>query len=82
MEQAIEWFDVAKDECETLRDYAEKLDKVDEGDKGKLREIIGDEVNHALIALVTACRLLELKVPTDNLEGIEEIFEVDEDVVQ
>lgn len=80
MEQVIEWFDVAKDECETLRDYADKLDKVD--DKDKLREIMGDEVNHALIALVTACRLLELKVPTDSLEGIEEIFEVDEDVVQ
>ena len=80
MEQVIEWFDVAKDECETLRDYAAKLDKVDE--KDKLREIMGDEVNHALIALVTACRLLELKVPTDNIEGIEEIFEVDEDVVQ
>ena len=80
MEQVIEWFDVAKDECETLRDYAAKLDTVDE--KDKLREIMGDEVNHALIALVTACRLLELKVPTDNLEGIEEIFEVDEDVVQ
>ena len=80
MEQVIEWFDVAKDECETLRNYAAKLDKVDE--KDKLREIMGDEVNHALIALVTACRLLELKVPTDNLEGIEEIFEVDEDVVQ
>lgn len=80
MEQVIEWFDVAKDECETLRDYAAKLDKVD--DKDKLREIMGDEVNHALIALVTACRLLELKVPTDNLEGFEEIFEVDEDVVQ
>lgn len=80
MEQVIEWFDVAKDECETLRDYADKLDKVD--DKDKLREIMGDEVNHALIALVTACRLLELKVPTDELDGIDGIFEVDEDVVQ
>lgn len=77
MEQAIEWFDVAKDECETLRDYAAKLDKVD--DKDKLREIMGDEVNHALIALVTACRLLELKVPTDNLDGIDGIFEGDDD---
>lgn len=75
MEQVIEWFDVAKDECETLRDYAAKLDKVD--DKDKLREIIGDEVNHALIALVTACRLLELKVPTDELDDIDEIFEGD-----
>ena len=80
MEQVIEWFDVAKDECETLRDYAAKLDQVDE--KDKLREIMGDEVNHALIALVTACRLLELKVPTDELDGIDGIFEVDEDVVQ
>lgn len=75
MEQVIEWFDVAKDECETLRDYADKLDKVD--DKDKLREIMGDEVNHALIALVTACRLLELKVPTDELDDIDEIFEGD-----
>lgn len=77
MEQVIEWFDVAKDECETLRDYAEKLDKVNE--KDNLREIMGDEVNHALIALVTACRLLELKVPTDNLDGIEEIFKGGDD---
>lgn len=75
MEQAIEWFDVAKDECETLRDYAAKLDKVD--DKDKLREIMGDEVNHALIALVAACKALGLKVPTDELDDIDEIFEGD-----
>ena len=75
MEQAIEWFDVAKDECETLRDYADKLDKVD--DKDKLREIMGDEVNHALIALTAACKALGLKVPTDELDDIDEIFEED-----
>lgn len=73
MEKVIEWFDVAKDECETLRDYAAKLDKVDE--KDKLREIMGDEVNHALIALVAACKALGLKVPTDELDDIDEIFE-------
>ena len=75
MEQVMEWFDVAKDECETLRDYAAKLDKVDE--KDKLREIMGDEVNHALIALVAACKALGLKVPTDELDDIDEIFEGD-----
>ena len=75
MEQVIEWFDVAKDECETLRDYADKLDKVDE--KDKLREIMGDEVNHALIALTAACKALGLKVPTDELDDIDEIFEGD-----
>lgn len=75
MEQVIEWFDVAKDECETLRDYAAKLDKVD--DKDKLREIMGDEVNHALIALTAACKALGLKVPTDGLNDIDEIFEGD-----
>ena len=75
MEQVIEWFDVAKDECETLRDYAAKLDNVDE--KDKLREIMGDEVNHALIALVAACKALGLKVPTDELDDIDEIFEGD-----
>ena len=75
MEQVIEWFDVAKDECETLRDYAAKLDTV--GDKDKLREIMGDEVNHALIALVAACKALGLKVPTDELDDIDEIFEGD-----
>ena len=75
MEQVIERFDVAKDECETLHDYAAKLDKVDE--KDKLREIMGDEVNHALIALVAACKALGLKVPTDELDDIDEIFEGD-----
>ena len=75
MEQVIEWFDVAKDECETLRNYAAKLDTVDE--KDKLREIMGDEVNHALIALVAACKALGLKVPTDELDDIDEIFEGD-----
>ena len=75
MEQVIEWFDVAKDECETLRDYTAKLDTVDE--KDKLREIMGDEVNHALIALVAACKALRLKVPTDELDDIDEIFEGD-----
>ena len=75
MEQVIEWFDVAKDECETLRDYADKLDKVDE--KDKLREIFGDEVNRALIALTAACKALGLKVPTDELDDIDEIFEGD-----
>lgn len=75
MEQVIEWFDVAKDECETLRDYAAKLDNVD--DKDKLREIMGDEVNHALVALTAACKALGLKVPTDELDDIDEIFEGD-----
>lgn len=75
MEQVIEWFDVAKDECETLRDYAANPDKVD--DKDKLREIMGDEVNHALIALTAACKALGLKVPTDELDDIDEIFEGD-----
>lgn len=75
MEQVIEWFDVAKDECETLRDYAAKLDRVE--DKDKLREIMGDEVNHALIALTAACKALGLKVPTDELDDIDEIFEGD-----
>ena len=77
MEQVIEWFDVAKDECETLRVYAAKLDNVD--DKDKLREIMGDEVNHALIALVAACKALGLKVPTDELDDIDEIFEGGDD---
>lgn len=77
MEQVIEWFDVAKDECETLRDYAAKLDNVD--DKDKLREIMGDEVNHALIALTAACKALGLKVPTDELDDIDEIFEGGDD---
>lgn len=75
MEQVIEWFDVAKDECETLREYAAKLDNVDE--KDKVREIMGDEVNHALIALTAACKALGLKVPTDELDDIDEIFEGD-----
>ena len=73
MNDFIQWFSVAKDECQTLEEYAAKLEIV--ADKDKLREIMGDEVNHALIALVAACMALGLKVPTDGLENIEQIFE-------
>lgn len=67
MNETIKWLEVAKDEIETLINYSVKFAEI-QGDKGRLEEIMGDEVNHALIALFTATSLLELSVPTDGLD--------------
>lgn len=67
MNETIKWLEVAKDELETLINYSVKLAEI-QGDKGRLEEIMGDEVNHALIAIFTATSLLGLSVPTDGLD--------------
>lgn len=66
MEQIINWLRVATDECDTLVKYAEFLNSAE--DKDRLKEIMGDEFNHALIALFTAAQLLNITVPTDGIE--------------
>lgn len=65
-EQVLKWLSVCVDEVNTLSTYTQILENIDEPDKFK--EIMGDEVNHALIALLTASSLLGLKVPEDGLE--------------
>lgn len=66
MEEAKSWLTVATDECETLAKYSELLENVE--NKDQLKEIMGDEFNHALIALFTAAKLLDITVPSDGLD--------------
>lgn len=66
MESAKSWLEVAADECQTLVTYSQLLESVE--DKERLKEIMGDEFNHALIALFTAAKILDVTVPGDGLE--------------
>lgn len=66
MESVIKWLQVAGDEIETLQTYYGLL----EGplkEETLLHEIIGDEFNHAMIALFTAASESGIKIPTDGV---------------
>lgn len=65
----------AMDECKTIADYTPRLRQaIEQGDEtatAHYREIIGDEVNHALIFLLAIyAEAAEIEVPGDGLEGI------------
>ena len=65
----------AMDECKTIADYTPRLRQaIEQGDEtaaAHYREIIGDEVNHALIFLLAIyVEAVEVEVPDDGLEGI------------
>lgn len=66
MNEILNWLRVATDECNTLAQYAGFLESVE--NKDRLKEIMGDEFNHALIALCTAAQLLDMTVPADGLD--------------
>lgn len=66
MEKILAWLKVATDECETLVKYSEFLENVE--NKDQLKEIMGDEFNHALIALFTAAKLLDVTIASDGIE--------------
>lgn len=61
---------IAVDEAQTLLDYQIMLDDVedvDEGVKAAVDEIMGDEFNHCLIALLMARDKLGIKIATDDI---------------
>ena len=65
----------AMDECKTIADYTPRLRQaIEQGDESAAahyREIIGDEINHALIFLLAIyVEAVEVEVPDDGLEGI------------
>ena len=65
----------AMDECKTIADYTPRLRQaIEQGDETAAehyREIIGDEINHALIFLLAVyAEAAEIEVPGDGLEGI------------
>lgn len=65
----------ATDECKTIAEYTPRLRQaIEQGDESAAahyREIIGDEINHALIFLLAIyAQAAEIEVPGDGLEGI------------
>lgn len=67
MDEAINsWLTVATDECQTLVTYSGLLASVK--DKEQLKEIMSDEFNHALIALFTAAKELDVTIASDGIE--------------
>ena len=60
---------VARDEIQTIIDYTEMFEDngEPEGIKPTLDEIRGDEFNHALIAILMAAQLMNIKIATDDI---------------
>lgn len=77
MKEEILFLEIAKAEIQTIIDYRRMLDDSDgERDADPIvDEIMGDEFNHALIALLTAARLMSIQIPSDGIkdsgDGIE-----------
>lgn len=70
MKESIIFLNVAKAEIQTIIDYQEMLDHSDEEREAQpiLDEIMGDEFNHALIALLTAAKILQIDIPADGIK--------------
>ena len=69
---------VAKSEMETVENYIGR--DVPEEDREKLAEKIGDELNHALGAILALARKSGIKIPTDGLEDIpDDLFKTEGD---
>lgn len=60
---------IAQDEAKTLGDYQKMIDETELTDEEKAitDEIMSDEFNHCLIALISASRVLGIKIATDDI---------------
>lgn len=70
MKQAEMLLKIAADESQTLYDYQKMVSEcedLEEGVKDAVDEIMGDEFNHALIALVYAAKLLGINIAKDDI---------------
>lgn len=69
MKDAQIFLNVAKDEIETLIQYQGMIDDAEnpEDVANALNEIMGDEFNHALIALISASKLLGIEIAQDDI---------------
>lgn len=81
MKSILKWLTVARDEIQTLEQYFPMLDECGKiRERARLEEIMGDEFNHAMIALFTAASESGIKIPTDGVNeaitGV--IFKVEE----
>lgn len=71
MKDSTIFLNIAKDEIETLITYSNFLsDSSEEQDpsiRATIEEIMSDELNHALIALLSASQALGIKIATDDI---------------
>lgn len=70
MTTATMFLEIAKDEAETLHKYQSMLDDIEDLEvdaKEVVDEIMSDEFNHCLIALLSAAKMLDIKIATDDL---------------
>lgn len=61
---------IARDEAQTLADYTRRLNEtedLDEETRSTVDEIMGDEFNHCLIALISAASVLDIAIATDDI---------------
>lgn len=69
MKSAEVFLKIAQDEAQTLYEYQGMINDTEmtEEEKAVIDEIMGDEFNHCLIALLSAAKLLDIKIATDDI---------------
>lgn len=79
MKPAEVFLTIAKDEMQTLVDYQRMIDESELTDTqlDSINEIMGDEFNHALIAMYHAKEILGIEIATDDIEPDPNDVEVD-----
>lgn len=84
MKDHIIFLNIAKAELETLIQYDGYLESestdgsVTRKDNEIVAEIMSDEFNHALLAMLTAAALMGIKIASDGLSDVPEVEEVKE----
>lgn len=78
MKEHIMFLKIAKSEIETLIDYTEMLGEEESLGGEIVDEIMGDEFNHALISMITAAKLMGVKIATDDVKPDPNDIEVKE----
>ena len=75
------FLNIARDEIQTLIDYDKMLESentdgsVTREDNQIVFEIMSDEFNHALLALLTAAELMGIQIATDGLSDVPTVEE-------
>lgn len=81
MRDHIIFLNIARDEIQTLIDYDKMLESEDTDgsetrqDNEIIAEIMSDEFNHALLALLTAAALMGIEIASDGLSDIPRVEE-------
>lgn len=81
MKDHLIFLNIAKSEIETLIEYDKMLESeetdgsVTRKDNELVAEIMSDEFNHALIALLTAASLMGIQIASDGVSTIPKVEE-------